>query len=308
MTGKEILEEEFEKAGMRGYKADQVDEFLRKIAEYVDEINKEKEDLTYKIQILADKIEEYKADEENIREALLGAQKLGASMLNEAKAKAEAMTRESKSASEEMLAQARAKVDSLTKDSLQKANSELSSIKRECDMEQRHLESIKKEVSSFKATILKQYKAQLTLLSNLPSAEERSVAVERIDNRVETITEPVYSEPAHDEEIVSPVIEEEKPAPSIRMEIQSIEEVEEAPVPQVQTIKSGIVSIDDEIEKEEREQTKEFGSERKSMEKENEKNAEKEESASSFGRRNQRPNYIEKFGELKFGGFGENDK
>ena len=290
MTGKEILEEEFEKAGMRGYRADQVDEFLRKVAEYVDGMNQEKEDLTYKMQILADKIEEYKADEENIREALLGAQKLGASMLNEAKAKAEALTRESKSASEEMLAQARAKVDSLTKDSLQKANAELGSIKRECDMEQRHLESIKKEVSAFKASILKQYKAQLTLLSNLPSVEERAEV------------EPVVSEPAP--EPVYSFREEEKSTVSADYDVPASED----DVPVAQTIKSGIISIDDEIEKEEREQTKEFSSERRSDEQPEDEAAKEETALPGAGRRNQRPNYIEKFGELKFGGFGENDK
>ena len=70
MTGKDIQNAAFEKAGMRGYRADQVDAYLHTVAEYVDEQNEKIEDLTYKLKVLADKVEEYRTDEENIREAL----------------------------------------------------------------------------------------------------------------------------------------------------------------------------------------------------------------------------------------------
>lgn len=68
MTGKDIQNAAFEKAGMRGYRADQVDAYLHTVAEYVDEQNEKIEDLTYKLKVLADKVEEYRTDEENIRE------------------------------------------------------------------------------------------------------------------------------------------------------------------------------------------------------------------------------------------------
>lgn len=172
MTGNDILKEEFERAGMRGgYRADQVDAFLKTVAKYVDDINGKNEDLSYKLKILADKIEEYKKDESSIRDALLGAQKLGASVLDEANQKAEAITRESKNAADEMLMQAKTKIESLTKESLQRANMEIAALKRECEREQRHLDSMKIEVSSFRSSILKQYRTHLDLLSNLPSYE-----------------------------------------------------------------------------------------------------------------------------------------
>ena len=67
MTGKEILQAEFDRAGKHGYMADQVDTLLQQIAAFVDEQESAKEDLTYKIQILADKIEEYKKERERTR-------------------------------------------------------------------------------------------------------------------------------------------------------------------------------------------------------------------------------------------------
>ena len=103
MTGNDIHNAVFEKAGMRGYRADQVDAYLHTVAAYIDEQNEKIEDLTYKLKVLAQKIEEYRADEESIRDALLGAQKLGTSIVNEAKAKAQTITDESQAAADELM-------------------------------------------------------------------------------------------------------------------------------------------------------------------------------------------------------------
>lgn len=296
MTGKEILEAEFEKAGMRGgYKADDVDSFLQQVATAVDQQAAENSDLKYKMQILADKIEEYKAEEENIREALLGAQKLGSSMLNESKAKAEAMTREAKANADDMMAQARAKIDMLTRESKQKTAMELNALKREYDMEQRNLEKMKQEVSNFKAFLLKQYKTQLQLLTNLPSVEER--------------TEQRNYEPREPE----PEPEPERTESYIRAESvpeeASVREDEEPILPAAQTISSEITSIGNEIEQEEKEQTREFGGTAlPRQEQEPESDEEPEEVPEEPVRRSSRPNYIEKFGELKFGGFSDSTK
>lgn len=62
---------------MFGYKTEEVEDYLREVAQYVDSVNKEKAVLEKKIQILADRINEYRKDEESMKEALLGAQRLG---------------------------------------------------------------------------------------------------------------------------------------------------------------------------------------------------------------------------------------
>ena len=301
MTGKEILEEEFERAGMRGYRADQVDAFLQKVAAYVDEQEAVRNDLTYKMQILAGKIEEYKKDEENIREALLGAQKLGNSILSDARAKADTMTREAKAASDEMLAQAKAKVDAMTKDSLQKVNLDLSALKRECDVEQRRYEMLKQEVSSFRASILKQYKAHLDLLSNLPTQDnklstppprESAVKEEPVSSASEVPESPAGEAAAVEAAAVD--IELSAPAAAQPDPVQPKEDrADAAAVPED-------VASRREMKQEEQAQTKEFSPEHKDKTGNTER-------AENTVRKNTRPNFIEKFGELKFGGFGENE-
>lgn len=305
MTGKEILEEEFEKAGMRGgYRSEQVDAFLDKISKYVDEVNGQNKDLTYKIQILADKIDEYKKDEENIREALLGAQKLGSSMLNEARAKAEAMTRETKSATDEMMSQAKAKIDFLTKDSLQKATFEINASKREAERELKKLDSMKQEVSSFRSSILKQYKAHLDLLSNLPSVDNGE-PIEEIQPKVHS--EPIQSRPVQEISTPKPTFEKEN------FVLKPMEETAEHAIsyePQAekqQTIKSDIITQEEtELEQEEKLQTKEFDKKKRpaniSAEQINDRGSVS--AAIPFNPpQASKTNFAEKYGELAFGNF-----
>lgn len=303
MTGKEILEEEFEKAGMRGYKADQVDEFLRKVAAYVDEQDVEKNDLVYKIKILADKIEEYKADEGNIRDALLGAQKLGTSIVNEAKTKAEALTKEARYSADELMAQTKAKSDSFARESMQKTNMDLADLRREFEKERINLDKMKREISSFKTSILKQYKSHLDMLTSLPSIAD--------DNRAELKVEIPTPEPTR------------QPVRAAMFDQDTAEEItsfskEPRPIMESQTVTSAVLTATDELEMEEREQTKEFGSKdtaefsqstRASSDIEQDESPEDAEEKidfSSFG--GKRVNYMEKFGELKFGGFGKKDE
>lgn len=94
MTGREIKEKKFDKAAMFGYKAEEVDLYLAELAQAVDNMNKEKAVLEKKIEILAGKIEEYRKDEDSMKEALLGAQRLGNTVVAEAQEKAEKMLAE----------------------------------------------------------------------------------------------------------------------------------------------------------------------------------------------------------------------
>lgn len=286
MTGQEILAEEFERAGMRGYRADEVDAFLQKVAAFVDEQESKINDLTYKIQILAEKVEEYKADESDIRDALLNAQKLGTSIQNEAKAKAEKITRDARANAEELMEQAKAKVDSLTRNSLQKVNDEVAAAKRQREEEELRLAAIKREVSDFRTSVLKQYKAHLDLLSNMK------------------VGEAAPEEAEHTSMPVEPVAEE-----SAYSEISG--ETEESTVEYAEEIHSGIYddpiiddSIREEISEEEKAQTREYGGEIVQPPVEEEPKEEHPAPA----KRNARPSYVEKFGELKFGGFSDKDR
>ena len=76
MNAKEISAKRFDKSAF-GYKADEVDSFLNEIAAEVNELTSQNTELQKKLEILATKLEEYRQDENSMKQALLGAQKLG---------------------------------------------------------------------------------------------------------------------------------------------------------------------------------------------------------------------------------------
>ena len=71
-------------------------------------------DLVRKISILAKKVEEYRADEESLKMALLNAQKLADKIVAEARETAEKETADAKAECEQMVAEAKAKADEYT--------------------------------------------------------------------------------------------------------------------------------------------------------------------------------------------------
>lgn len=104
--------------------------------------------------MLADKLTEYREDEESLRTALLGAQKLGDSVIRESKTKAEIIMR----------------------DATIKAEAMVNNAKRQIEREQEGLTRIQKEVASFKNRLLDLYKQHLELISALPGQIEKADA------------------------------------------------------------------------------------------------------------------------------------
>ena len=162
MTGREIKEKKFDKAAMFGYKAEEVELFLAEIAQEFDNINKEKAVLEKKIEILAERIEEYRKDEDSMKEALLGAQRLGNTVVTEAQEKAE-----------KLLAEAQEKADHMIKEAEKTAAKTVSGTKIQIEKEQQTLLKMQKEVSNFKARLLTIYKSHLDLITSLPELEEK---------------------------------------------------------------------------------------------------------------------------------------
>ena len=77
----------FEKA-MRGYRCDDVDDYLRQVADSLDALSAENEDLQKKLVVLAQRIDQYRAEEDTLHTTLINAQRLGENVIKEAKQKA----------------------------------------------------------------------------------------------------------------------------------------------------------------------------------------------------------------------------
>ena len=63
LTLNQIKNVTFERAGMKGYKAAAVDEFIEEVIETLEQEIAKRQDLEAKIEILAEKLEEYRGDE-----------------------------------------------------------------------------------------------------------------------------------------------------------------------------------------------------------------------------------------------------
>ncbi len=193
-TASDIRNVQFTK-NMGGYKVNEVEAFVEACAETVETLTAEKEELTKKLSILADKLVEYRRDEDNIRSALLSAQRTGDAIIREANENAAAV-----------IEQARQEAETIVND-----------VKGAISMYEAELARAKAEVSDFKASILTMYKEHITLLKSIPSdsvapkAEETVVApVAPVEEPAPVVeTAPVVLEEEEDEEEPMKVVPED---------------------------------------------------------------------------------------------------
>lgn len=171
ISPQEIRTVTFDKA-VRGYRTEDVDAFLQQVAEQMEQLTAEKDDKEQKLYILAQKIEEYRKDEDNLKTALLNAQRMGENVIKEAKQKAESVLRE-----------AGIKAEDITRAATEQVQEE-----------QLQLESIKAEVAQFKNSVLSLYKQHIESLSTLPGDEPAEPDVP-LETEGELLPEPVPSVP-----------------------------------------------------------------------------------------------------------------
>lgn len=266
LTPDKIREKSFQTTGRGSYRAEDVDNFLSEVTASYEQMFKENGDLIKKITLLAKKIEEYRADEESLKMALLNAQKLADKIVAEAKETAEKENAEinaeivrlheiaekaatdveknAKVEAEKIVADAKAKADKLLSDANAQAKDILGNINRKVTHESLVYEMLQKEASEFKGKLINMYKDHINLINQLPeiALEKLDEAEETVEEPVEEVVEEVVEETVVDEEPV--VIEEETPVvvidetPEIVEEtteevieetINVIEEVEETP-------------------------------------------------------------------------------
>ncbi len=172
INAKEVNSKRFEKAAF-GYKQEDVDDYLRELSIEIAQLIKEKEDCDKKLDVLADKIRDYMKDEDALKDALLGAQRQGHQVVEEAKQKAE-----------KILAEANAKSDEI-----------LSDTRVQLEREKKILANTQKASGEFKRDLLELYKEHIGLINNIPGmvdeeAEEEAeeeVEVEETEEAEETV-------------------------------------------------------------------------------------------------------------------------
>lgn len=209
LTPDKIREKTFQTTGRGSYRAEDVDNFLDDVVVSYEQMFKENGDLIKKISILAKKVEEYRADEESLKLALLNAQKLADRIVAEAKENAEKeneavkaeteqlradadayaqrirddaetaaaeMTANSQRESAAIVDSAKAEAEKIINEANRQSNEILGNINRKVTHESLVYEMVQKEASEFKGKLVAMYKEHINLINQLPE-----IADEKLD-------------------------------------------------------------------------------------------------------------------------------
>ena len=162
ITPNDIANKKFEKAAF-GYKPEEVDAFLNDIIVSYKEMYQSKVAAEEKLEVRAEKLEEYRANEDSLKTVLLGAQKLGENIVRDSKAKAEVIVADAENQVKQVFAESESKI-----------------IK-----EKETLATLQKETAEFKKHLLAMYRQHLELISLMPENNEEKAAEEAVEEQPE---------------------------------------------------------------------------------------------------------------------------
>lgn len=236
---------------MRGYKKEDVDEFLRDVASEFSRVKKENEELEKKLEVLADKIREYREDEDALKDALLGAQRQGRQVVEEAKEKAAniVMDAQNKSdemikAAEEVVAQKKEEGEKAIADALaEKQRIEEETKKMAADlhteMEIQHeidkeaLARTRREAEDFRTKLIVEYNEHIELIKKLPEICQNEYVKETVDgHNTDKLRELIAQQKG--EEVIAPVAEAENDEAADE-DVKIVESFAEIPVQEAES-------------------------------------------------------------------------
>ncbi len=176
LTPQEVSGRAFSKAAFGGYNMAMVDEFLDEVTDDYTALYKENTALKAKLKVLVDKVEEYRATEDSMRAALLTAQRMANTMVEEAEEKKKSMLAGAED-------EARAKIGAL---------------QGEIELEQRKLNAAKAATADFLQKTRELAQAQLALIERAPDLTPEEIvgdktAEQKAETDVNAIEERILS-------------------------------------------------------------------------------------------------------------------
>lgn len=159
--------------GLSGYKSEEVDSYIDKLLDTIKDLQEQNEALEDKIGVLADSLQKYRDDEDSLREALLGAQKMGDSIIKNANNKAEITMREASVKAAHIVEEARKKVED----------------------EKDELIRVQTAAADFKAKLIELYREHIELVTRIPVTDSTPAE------------EPAAEEPTPEETSVAEICE-----------------------------------------------------------------------------------------------------
>ena len=148
ISSEDVRRVTFDKA-MRGYRCDDVDDYLKQVAESMDALAAKNDEMQKNLVVLAQRIDQYRAEEDTLRTTMINAQRLGENVIREAKQKAA-----------EIIRSANMKAD----DREQRARDDVELAKQE-------IVTLKSEADSFKRSLMEMYRKHIN--RNIPRLRRR---------------------------------------------------------------------------------------------------------------------------------------
>lgn len=252
LTVKEINEVSFGKAGFSGYKPEDVDNFIDQVAASFQELLSQRDaavkqaaeqaalnseltaknsDAQKKLAILAQKVELYRQDEEDIKEAILNAQRMSKDMMQEAQNKADAILSDAKAKSEAKLLEADEEARRITTNAEADAAKAAKEYAQQVEAKKSELEEVKRQVTAFRSSLIEMYKKHLECIDHIPvfrTKEDRQEARRQAEPESISAEESPTPEPAPEPapipepepEPARPVQPEPQPVPAPRQRYQ----------------------------------------------------------------------------------------
>ena len=150
ISSEDVRRVTFEKA-FQGYRRDDVDDYLKQVAQSMDELAAQNDDLQKKLVVLAQRIDQYRAEEDTLRTTMINAQRLGENVIREAKQKAAEIIRTANIKAEDR--------EQRSRDDVELAKQEIVTLKSEAD--------------SFKRSLIEMYRKHINLINKLPDYTRR---------------------------------------------------------------------------------------------------------------------------------------
>lgn len=228
---------------MRGYRCEDVDDYLRQVADGIDSLAAENDDLQKKLVILAQRIDQYRADEDTLSTTMINAQRLGENVIKEAKQKAAEIIRAANIKAEDREQRAR--------DEVELAQQELVTIKQEADAFKKRLMDLYRQHIEMIAKIPEYHPNRAEQQAAQPQPEPQEAPQQPAPQPVEQPAPapqpaapeesyPAYEEPeyyeAEPEEPAQPEEPEPAPAPVQSLDEEKIDTVEFAFAPKTKPI------------------------------------------------------------------------
>ena len=173
ISSEDVRRVTFDKA-MRGYRCDDVDDYLKQVAESMDALAAKNDEMQKNLVVLAQRIDQYRAEEDTLRTTMINAQRLGENVIREAKQKAA-----------EIIRTANMKAD----DREQRARDDVELAKQE-------IVTLKSEADSFKRSLMEMYRKHINLISKMPEYNPPAPAEEPQPAAQPASAAQSYAEPA----------------------------------------------------------------------------------------------------------------